>query len=264
LEYLFMGMGSILAETDSQVNRELAEGAGMVQPGRARAQNDAVCALAGGLCGRPGVLLISGTGSACLGRNGQGHLWRAGGWGYRLHDAGSAYQLGLEALIAATRDADGRDAPTPLTAFVLKFLGIAEVEEIYRRVHERSLERSEIASFAPQVAAFAGSGDPVSLSILDRNAAGLVEMVVTVCNRLNLEGPELALTGGLISSASLFRELFMRKLRASLPGLHLAADPLPPVLGAVLLAAENLPEFQREPFTLRLRQSSAAIQDLHA
>jgi len=235
---LFIGTGSILSEADEGTNCDLALSLGLARPGNARAGNDALCALVGGLSGRPGILLISGTGSACFGRNAKGETWRAGGWGHLLNDAGSAYALGLAAMVAATREADGRGGPTTLTALVRKALGLRHFSEIFRKVHHDGFSRAEVAALAPRVVAAAEAGDAVARQLLGESVGAQVEMVVTVANRLGLARPELALTGGLITNASLVRERFLDQLAATLPGFTLARGGFAPVFGAVMLACE--------------------------
>jgi|ERR1044071_6633800 N-acetylglucosamine kinase-like BadF-type ATPase len=263
VEALFMGMGSILAPHDARINCELAVSLEFVRPNRVRAENDAFNALAGGLCGRPGILLISGTGSACFGRNAQGKTWRAGGWGYRLHDPGSAYAFGLAAIIAVTRQADKRGQPTALTAVVREALGIREIADIFRRVHSEKFDRADVASLAPLVVETAARSDQVARRILTENADALVEMVLTVARELELPKPELALTGGLITGAKEFRRVFLERLEAALPGFRVAEGGFPPALGAVLLACE-LATGEKAPvkFLENLRASSAAMVEL--
>jgi N-acetylglucosamine kinase-like BadF-type ATPase len=236
---LFIGSGSVLSDDDARVNCELVVAAAMASPEHVRAGNDALNALAGGLLDQPGILLIAGTGSACLGRNGRGETWRAGGWGHLLDDRGSAYALARAALIAVTRDADGRDAATALTSAVLTALQLRELREIYRRLHLEEFSRATIAAFAPQVIAHAEAGDPVARQIVSQAADGLVEMVATVARRLGLDAPQLALTGGLIRNAASYRGLFLERLQLQLPRACVVTDGLPPVLGAVLLAHEQ-------------------------
>jgi N-acetylglucosamine kinase-like BadF-type ATPase len=238
---LFIGSGSILAEGDRDTNRLLAVESGMVPHREAvEAGNDAEIALAGGLLGRPGILLIAGTGSAAFGRNAEGWTWRAGGWGHHLDDRGSAHALGMGALIAATRDADGRDAATSLTPRVMSLLGIREIREIFRRVHHEGLTRAEIASLARDVVAEWQQGDVAARRLVEAGVAGLSEMVITVARRLGLASPELALTGGLIEGSTAYRESFLAHLRGTLPGVTVASEGLPPVVGAILLARTRL------------------------
>ena len=51
---------------------------------------DVVGAWAGAFGGEPGIVLISGTGSICYGRNAAREEVRAGGWGPLFSDQGSA------------------------------------------------------------------------------------------------------------------------------------------------------------------------------
>lgn len=237
---VFIGSGSILAEDDRQTNRTLALEIGMVSGETAAdAGNDAENALAGALLGRPGLLLIAGTGSVCVGRNARGDRWRAGGWGHLLDDRGSAYALGHAALVAATRAADGRGQGSSLTDIVRRALGLRDLTGIYRRVHCGGLERAEIAALARAVVAEAGAADAVAAGILREGAAGLAEMVATVARRLGMDAPELALTGGLIEGAGAYRDMFLAEMRGWLPEARLIAGGLPPVRGAVLLAYER-------------------------
>ena len=255
---VFMGLGSVLSEADARTNCEMAVQLGLGDVGHVRADNDAWNAHAGGLGGQPGILVISGTGSVCLGRGASGATWRAGGWGYLLNDIGSAHALGHDALIAATRDADARGKPTSLTPLIREALGLKDIKEIFRQVHYDGVPRSEIAALAPEVVARADAGDAVARDILKRNAKGLAEMAVTVARKLAFEAPRIALTGGLITRAHTFRQMFLDELDSQLPGFSLAKPGLEPVFGAVLLARDqSIGEKASPAFLQNLRASSA-------
>jgi N-acetylglucosamine kinase-like BadF-type ATPase len=260
VDALFIGTGSILSAADAQTNCELALNLGMARPGSVQADNDVCNALAGALGGRPGLLLIAGTGSVCYGRNTAGETWRAGGWGHLLNDAGSAYAFGSAAMIAATRAADGRGQPTALTAVVRDALALRDLKEIYRKLHLEGVSRAQIAALAPRVVALAEDRDAVANKILKEGVVGLVEMVLAVAKRLGLEKPELALTGGLITNAVHYRQQFLACLAKKLPGFILAQDGFAPVFGAVLLACKMAAGRPPEPAFLReLRRSTPAL-----
>jgi N-acetylglucosamine kinase-like BadF-type ATPase len=258
---LFLGMGSVLSEADERTTCALTADLELARPWNVRASNDAWAALAGGLAGRPGILLIAGTGSACLGRNECRETWRAGGWGYLLDDVGSAYALGQAALIAATRDADGRGAPTALTTLVRQALGLSDLTEIFRKLHHDGVSRADVAALAPRVVAHAEAGDRVAGRILDQGVEGLIEMVATVARKLRLSRPELALTGGLITHAASFRALFCERLTRAVPHFTLAGAGFAPVFGAVMRALESatgaLPDAS---FLDNLRRSTARLE----
>lgn len=260
VDALFMGLGSVLSDADAQTNCDLARELKLVHTNNVRADNDAWNAHAGGLMGQSGILLISGTGTACLGRNQAGLTWRAGGWGHLLHDVGSAYALGHAALVAATRDVDARGASTSLTALVRTALGLSDMKEIFRKIHHEGVARSSIAALAPQVVSHAEAGDTVAQEILRQNAEGLVEMVITVARKLGSHELSLALTGGLVTNARTFRRMFLDGLSSSLPGFILAQRGLQPVFGAVLLAcAQAIGSEPSSSFKQNLRASAARV-----
>ena len=87
--------------------------------------NDALVALEAGAPGRPGVVIISGTGSIAYGRNARNEGARAGGWGHVLGDEGSGYWIGRAALRAVLREADRRGPRTALTPLLLQHFGVA-------------------------------------------------------------------------------------------------------------------------------------------
>src|SRR5260370_30099881 len=53
---------------------------------------------------RPVIVLVAGTGSAAVGRNAQGQIWRTGGQGPRLGDVGSAFDIGSRAVPTAVKE----------------------------------------------------------------------------------------------------------------------------------------------------------------
>ncbi|MCW3058428.1 MAG: hypothetical protein JWQ02_249, partial [Capsulimonas sp.] len=116
---MFLGMSGVSTDQDrweiSGIVREIPE---IGVQARVTVDNDTVAGLTGGLAGEPGMALIAGTGSACLGINSRGERWFCGGWGAIADDSGSAPWIGLRALQEAVRAEDGRAAPTALQAAV--------------------------------------------------------------------------------------------------------------------------------------------------
>src|SRR5262245_60888036 len=62
--------------------------------GRVEVMSDAQAAFLGALGDRPGLLILAGTGSIVIGRDGRGRWTRAGGLGPLLGDEGSAFWIG--------------------------------------------------------------------------------------------------------------------------------------------------------------------------
>src|SRR6185369_4521071 len=103
-EAIFLGLGSVVTSADHEIIRNVVVNLGIVRESHIGIDHDLRVALAGGLGGRPGIVLIAGTGSSCYGRNERGQSWQAGGWGPLLDDLGSSHWLGLQAMVAAIRE----------------------------------------------------------------------------------------------------------------------------------------------------------------
>jgi len=240
----FFGLGSIAAAADREVIRKLARQIGIAPDQCVGVDHDLRIALAGGLVGQPGIVLIAGTGSSCYGRAEDGRTWRAGGWGPMLDDVGSGGWLGLQSMIAAVREADGRGDPTVLTARVLDALQINEVDEILKRVDAQGLARREKAALGRLVTQAASEGDVVAQQIIARGAAELAELIATVAQQLDLIESlgtvPVAVTGGLTSAGDVFMDPLREAVQRRAPQCEVIEPSLPPVLGAVLLAIELL------------------------
>ncbi|WP_081838619.1 BadF/BadG/BcrA/BcrD ATPase family protein [Thermogemmatispora carboxidivorans] len=162
-----------------------------------------------------GVVLIAGTGSIALGRDASGCLRRAGGWGYLLGDEGSGYDIGHQALQAATRAADGRGPHTSLLPRILADWGLERAEDLIGAVYH-GLETAAVARLATCVFAAAREGDLVARRIVGNAATELALAALVVSNQL--EFPDnvvpLALAGSLLVREAPFRAQILRRLRA--------------------------------------------------
>lgn len=239
---IFLGLGSIVTPEDQAVIRGIVRDLGIAHEERIGVDHDLRVALAGGMAGRPGIVLIAGTGSSCYGRNESGQSWQAGGWGPFLDDPGSSYWLGWQAMVAAVRDHDGRGGRTRLHQSVLEALRISSVREILRRVELEGMERSEIAALAPLVTSAAAGGDEVARSLIEQGVDQLAMMVATVAERLSFASSSsktpVVVTGGLTSAGSVFLAPLQRAIQRRAPATRIVNAQLPPVLGGVLLALE--------------------------
>lgn len=135
---------------------------------RVRVVSDAQAALLGALDERPGVLVLSGTGSIVIGRDDAGRWARAGGMGPLLGDEGSAFWLGREWLRVTTAGEDFFPA-RPL-------------------VHSADPVAS-IAALAPRVLRSARRGDRRARRIVKSGQACLAAWTRDVARRLRLVQP---------------------------------------------------------------------------
>lgn len=77
-------------------------------------ESDAYAMLLGAHAGRPGALVIAGTGSIAEALHADGTRATVGGWGFPVGDEGSGAWLGLQAARQAQSALDGRAVPGPL------------------------------------------------------------------------------------------------------------------------------------------------------
>ncbi|WP_442888902.1 N-acetylglucosamine kinase [Congregicoccus parvus] len=242
---LFAGVAGAGAAADqaalaSALARELG-----LEASVCRVDHDLRVAHAGSLAGAPGVVLIAGTGAACYGRTADGQTARAGGWGPILDDGGSGHWLGIQAMRAIVRGADGRAEEPEFRAAVLTHLGIGNLRamiEGLRAGETGGLSRARVATLAPLVLTAAMAGDTVADRIAAEGARELAAMAASVMRRLAMDARpvgRVACVGGVIERDDHYRDRVMEALAELVPGVHAEPPGLPPVGGAVLLALEN-------------------------
>jgi N-acetylglucosamine kinase-like BadF-type ATPase len=140
-----------------------------------RVISDAEAAHAAALRDRAGLLLLAGTGSIAIGRDGRGQWHRAGGLGPLLGDEGSAFWIGRQWLRARSRDGD----IAPVRAALASPAPVAR-----------------IAALAPAVLRRARNGDRVAREIARDAQDELTRLAREAGGALRLPEPWLVSWGG--------------------------------------------------------------------
>jgi len=195
--------------------------------------NDAELVLAAGTPEGWGVALIAGTGSICLARSLDGRTTRAGGWGWRLGDEGSGYDVGTRALRLATQTADGRAAAPAVLDAVLRRWRLATPDDLLPAAYREGMSPADVARLASEVAGLAEAGDLPARALLEQAGRELARHVDAVVRRLDLERPPLALGGGLLHMSAVLRHATLGAIRVELGQVGVVADP---ALGAIAIA----------------------------
>ncbi|MCC5843712.1 MAG: ATPase [Verrucomicrobia bacterium] len=246
----FLGCAGIKSSLDKSRLRAAAERAGLAPAGEITVENDLHNALAGGLGGRPGIALISGTGANCLGRDESGDTFMCGGWAWILDDRGSAMGLALAAFHAAVRAADGRARPTRLLPAALAFLGLSEPEEMLARLHVTPWTPDEIAAFAPVVGRCAEAGDAAAKKVLRDGANALAEIVKGTVQALAFpKGADVVLLGGCARSGAPYQPLIEAAIRKQVPQVRIIEPEGSPLDGAAINARRLLGKEDKENST---------------
>lgn len=174
--------------------------------------SDAEIALEGALDGEDGIIIIVGTGSIGLAKDGDS-IFRCGGWGIELDDEGSGAWIGREGMTAVVRDLDGRGKSTSLTNSISKLSNSIDIENprtIVKAFAEKSFEYYMISPLVMQCAI---DGDEVCLEIIERAAEHLTELPLTLAKKFNSKKVKVALMGGIIDNDTLLSKKLIKKLK---------------------------------------------------
>lgn len=197
-------------------------------------------ALYGALGHSDGIVLISGTGSICFGKNNNGSKFRCGGFGHIIDDEGSGYAIGRDILSAAVQSYDKRIPKTILYDMVLKKIDGKCIEDIINYTYKTTTGKKDIASVAPLLIEALKEDDSQAVAICNKAGSELVKLVITVSNNLNLEQGEIVLMGGILTHYKGIRENVEIRLHKILPELKVIDGKYDSATGAALIALEEL------------------------
>lgn len=203
--------------------------------------DDAFTALYGGVGSDEGVILISGTGSICYGRDSLGQTRRAGGWGYIAGDEGSGYEIGLRALKHALRSLDGREASSLLADMVMEQVELTGMD-VVQMVYRSGNGKSTIAQLAPLVDDAYARGDTFAKNILNYAVGELIISVKAVVEGLNLGNSrfQLALAGSVLQKSAFISEGVIRRMAEEYPLVSLFHAKNDAAWGAVQIALDRI------------------------
>lgn len=197
--------------------------------------NDALGALRSGAPTFEGVAVAAGTYNAVGARNRDGRMWHIGFW----PDPVGGFDLGLRALKAVYREGFGVGPATALTPEVLETFQAKDALDLMHAFTRREGRRpiQEVQRLAPVLLDVAEAGDPVAREIVADGGRILGEQGRAAATHVGLpiEGVRLVLTGGVMQHPS---ELLARSILAQMPGAVPCRPTAPPVVGALLLAAD--------------------------
>ncbi len=203
--------------------------------------SDATIALFSATGMKPGIIIISGTGSIALGINNRGIIARAGGWGYLLDDEGSGYWIGLKALREVMRMYNGRGSKTILKHAIMEHLNINDLQDLVTMIYTGRLSISEIASISKIVTKCAEMGDEVALNIMKEAGRKLAEMIIAVIKKLNFKNKvNVYYFGGVFNAGKIILEPLRNEVTKNGIEIELKKPKFKPVIGAVLLALKYL------------------------
>lgn len=199
--------------------------------------SDARIALEGAFAGKPGSILIAGTGSIMFGKDSEGTIHRVGGFGRLIGDEGSGLTLGRKGLNLLAKFYDGRGKDTTLRNKVEKLFGISDQSQLITKVYG---DQFNIQDVAPLVIQSAAEGDLLCKEILDDETNEILLHIIAMHNKLNDEEMKIVFIGGTITNENEYSKLLNEKINTFLPKILIQQQEYPPEIGAAIIAKQNL------------------------
>lgn len=237
---LCIGSAGVDTQENARDMESIIKACGLGSP--LRVINDGELILWAELEDRPGVALISGTGSVSYGKNRNGDVQRVGGWGHLFDDYGSAYWIGKEGLSRAFLSFDGRGDKSLLEARMAEHFGVDSLDLSIPAIYPSHSDKAVMAGLAVVVQRAADAGDETARQILYQAADDIFRCIETLIDDLDMEGqkPLIAASGGNIENNPMMRQRLLQRLGSRYDGnVEFTLARQQPVYGAAYLARSN-------------------------
>jgi N-acetylglucosamine kinase-like BadF-type ATPase len=202
--------------------------------------NDTLALLRAGTDRGWGIAVVCGTGINCVGLAPDGREARFLSFGPESGDWGGGRDVGLAALAAAVRGADGRGSRTVLEKAVPSHFGLREPFEVARAIHLEEMPIARLGELAPVVLAVCDE-DSVAAGIVRHLADEVAGFAAAAIRRLELTGadPDVVLGGSLLRAVpQRVVETIALEVQAFAPDAHVLVSPSEPIVGAALLGLD--------------------------
>jgi glucosamine kinase len=182
------------------------------------------------------IVLVAGTGSAAIGRDAQGQIWRTGGYGPLHSDDGSAYDIGSRAVARAMKERERRGTDSILGKAILLQLEYKSWPDLQQRAKQQA--DSVFPLVFPVVAAAADEGDAAAREILEQAAQELASLVRAVADHgaYGREEVLIAKTGGTVGRSAFFDAQLDAALKRVLPQARIGGLLMSPAEAAARAA----------------------------
>ena len=227
-----------------------------LQVRKALVTTDAEIALFGTTLGKPGLVVIAGTGSICLGKNAARETAIAGGWGPLAGDEGGGRGIAERALHSVAKASDGRGISTRLSERALEYFRASSVDNLLVAIYSPQVDNSRIAGFARLVVETAREGDKIAVEILTDAGRELGVAACAVIKKLKLERKTIPIgcVGSIFKAGELLTDRMFAEIHAIAPKAFLAEPLMIPSHAAALMAFESS-RMEAEKKTPTIRKS---------
>lgn len=239
------------AQLDSRLN-------GLIPGSPYSIRNDVIGIFRAGSRFPYGVGVVSGTGFNAGGIDRTGQEYRFPALGAVTGDYAGGEHLTMRAIGAAFRAADGRGEPTALYDAILQTFDAPDYDTLAERYVQHKLTARQIKALAPMVFEVSEQGDAVARRIVCEEGTELGVSARAILRRLDLTDVDcdVVLGGSLcLGKGSVLIDAVSTVVHEAAPKAVIRRLDVPPVVGAVLLAADSLGMATDEAFLANLRGS---------
>ncbi|HHU24853.1 MAG: BadF/BadG/BcrA/BcrD ATPase family protein [Bacilli bacterium] len=189
-----------------------------------------------------GIIVLAGTGVAIFGQKGN-QTQMIGGWGYLLHERGSAYAVVRNIILSAISHYEKGKPFTELEIALLNEMGVTQVADVKPLFYQQN-HKEKIAQHAKFIKERAHQGDLQAVEELKQAGRDLAEQVHDCVNLLKLEpGTLLGHRGGFFTDGELIFQGFNEYLMKHDLHFTIVKPEANPIIGAYYLALEG---YQKE------------------
>lgn len=202
--------------------------------------NDVELGLAGSLALKPGIHIVSGTGSIALGIDHNSKISRCSGWDAHFGDEGSSYWLGLNTLRLFSMESDGRKPKGTLYKIIKDNYKIKSdfdlIEYFYQNLNEK---REVIAQVQLLLNKAASAGDINAIELYKKAAYNLFITIETLIKKLDFGNNKISISysGGTFKAGKFILDPLKSYL--SNYNIRLMKPIFEPDVGAILLASKG-------------------------
>ena len=178
------------------------------------------------------MIVISGTGSVVFVRDKEKYT-RLGGWGYLFDNAGSAYDIGRDAVSIVLTEEDFKESPGLIGELLRKELQVSRLWDAIDKLYDGG--KPYIAALSKIVFEAYKKGDLKAYQIIERSAKHLGELINLGIKKYNAK-PIVIAGGGIFDNYSHILLPHLKKYTEA----QIVISGLPPVYGACRKCREIL------------------------
>lgn len=201
-------------------------------------KSDAYMTLYGMTGEKPGVLMISGTGSMGIAVDAGGALHVTGGWGRLVENEGSGYFIAVNGIKAALRYYEGTGPETILLEEMKRYFTIENPRDFILRYYADKKVFPDIAGFAKNVGE-AAENDREALKIIQKCSDMLIEGTLALLKKANLNDCNIGIYGSVLLQNSLVRKRFENGVIEVYPQVEIVVPAMKPEIAALKYVIEK-------------------------